>query len=155
MMKKIIAISLLTLLIILARNNGQSQTVGLFLNDTLNAFRGYTLFAPKHNTMTYLINNDGRIVHEWTASTYAPGQSVYLLRNGNLLRSCMMQAQPLGTGGGEGGRVEEYTWNDSLVWGFNFSTSAYMQHHDVKMLPNGNIIMLVKHLKTKLTLKQV
>jgi len=148
MMKKIIAISLLTLLIILARNNGQSQTVGLFLNDTLNAFRGYTLFAPKHNTMTYLINNDGRIVHEWTASTYAPGQSVYLLRNGNLLRSCMMQAQPLGTGGGEGGRVEEYTWNDSLVWGFNFSTSAYMQHHDVKMLPNGNIIMLVVEKKT-------
>ena len=58
---------------------GQTRTVGLFLNDTSKTFKGYTLFAPKQNTMTYLINNDGRIVHQWTASKYPPGQSVYLL----------------------------------------------------------------------------
>lgn len=122
---------------------GQSltQTVGLFINDTTNTFKGYTLFAPKQNTMTYLINNEGQKVHEWTKSTYAPGQAVYLLENGNLLRTCMTQGQ-LGTGGGEGGRVEEYNWNDSLVWSMDYSTTTYMQHHDIKKLPNGNIIML-------------
>ena len=72
---------------------GQTRTVGLFLNDTAHAFKGYTLFAPKQNTMTYLINNDGRIVHEWTASKYPPGQSVYLLENGDLLRPCMVLGQ--------------------------------------------------------------
>ena len=45
--------------------------------------------------------------------------------------------------GGEGGRIEEYNWNDSLVWSMDYSTSTYMQHHDIKKLPNGNIIMLV------------
>jgi hypothetical protein len=126
---------------------GQTRTVGLFLNDTSKVFKGYTLFAPKQNTMTYLINNEGRIVRQWTASKYPPGQSVYLLENGNLLRSCMTKGK-LSTGGGEGGRVEEYDWNDNLVWEMDISTETYMQHHDIRILPNGNIIMLVVEKKT-------
>ena len=54
----------------------------------------------------------------------------------------------LSSGGGEGGRVEEYDWNDNLVWELDFSTDTYMQHHDIKRLPNGNIIMLVIEKKT-------
>ncbi len=126
---------------------GQTRTVGLFLHDTAQTFKGYTLFAPKQNTMTYLINNEGRIVHQWTASKYPPGQSVYLLENGNILRSCMTKGK-LSSGGGEGGRVEEYNWNDSLVWSLDFSTDTYMQHHDIRRLPNGNILMLVIEKKT-------
>ena len=131
----------------LARVSGQTRTMGLFINDSTKAFIGYTLFAPKHNTMTYLINNDGRKCHEWNASTYAPGQSVYLLENGDLLRTCMVLGS-LGSGGGEGGRIEEYNWNDSLVWQLDYSTASYTQHHDIKKLPNGNIIMLVVEKKT-------
>jgi len=125
----------------------QTRTMGLFLNDTLKAYHGYTVFAPKHNTMTYIINNEGRKCHEWNASTYAPGQSVYLLENGDLLRTCMVQGG-LGSGGGEGGRIEEYDWNDNLVWQLDYSTATYTQHHDIKRLPNGNIIMLVDEKKT-------
>ena len=126
---------------------GQTRTVGLMLNNSSKTFAGYTLFAPKHNTMTYLINNEGRIMHKWTASKYEPGQSVYLLENGNLLRTCMTKGK-LSTGGGEGGRVEEYDWNDNLVWELDFATDTYMQHHDIRPLPNGNIIMLVVEAKT-------
>ncbi len=126
---------------------GQTRTIGVIINDTARAFKGYTLFAPKQNTMTYLINNEGRIINKWTASKYPPGQSVYLLENGNILRTCMTQGN-LGTGGGEGGRIEEYTWSDSLVWSLDFSTATYMQHHDIRLLPNGNIIMLVVEKKT-------
>jgi len=89
-----------------------------------------------------LINNEGRLVHQWTASQYEPGQSVYLLENGHLLRTCMTKGK-LSTGGGEGGRIEEYDWDGKLVWEMNISTDAYMQHHDIRPLPNGNIIMLV------------
>ena len=124
----------------------QNRTLGLMLNSS-QACEGYTLFAPKHNTMTYLINNEGQKVHEWAASTYAPGQSVYILENGDLLRTCMVQGG-LGTGGGEGGRLEQYNWNDSLVWQLDYSTSLYKQHHDIRRLPNGNIIMLVVEKKT-------
>ncbi|MFZ4621615.1 MAG: aryl-sulfate sulfotransferase [Bacteroidota bacterium] len=134
-------------LLTLSALTGQTRTVGLFLNDTSKVFKGYTLFAPKQNTMTYLINNEGRIVHQWTASKFPPGQSVYLLENGNLLRTCMTKGN-LSSGGGEGGRIEEYNWNDSLVWSMDFSTTTYMQHHDIHILPNGNIIMLVIEKKT-------
>ncbi len=125
---------------------GTARTVGLMLNNS-KAFPGYTLFAPKQNTMTYLINNEGRIVHQWTASKYPPGQSVYLLENGHLLRTCMTKGK-LSSGGGEGGRIEEYDWDDNLVWELDFSTDTYMQHHDIRILPNGNVIMLVIEKKT-------
>jgi hypothetical protein len=126
---------------------GQTRTVGLMSSTDSKVFNGYLLFAPKHNTTTYLINNQGRIVHQWAGSAYEPGQSVYLLENGHLLRTCMTKGK-LSTGGGEGGRVEEYDWDGNLVWVLDFSTETSMQHHDIRILPNGNIIMLVVEKKT-------
>jgi hypothetical protein len=123
------------------------RTVGLIVNNTAKVYNGYTLYAPKQYTSTYLINNEGRLIHKWSASKYPPGQSVYLLENGNILRSCMTKGQ-LSSGGGEGGRIEEYDWNDNLVWQLDFSTATYMQHHDIRRLPNGNILMLVIEKKT-------
>lgn len=123
-----------------------TRNMGLILNTT-KAFPGYLLYAPKQYTATYLINNDGKLIHQWTASQYPPGQSVYLLEDGHILRSCMTKGK-LSSGGGEGGRVEEYDWDDKLVWQLDFSTDTYMQHHDIRRLPNGNIIMLVIEKKT-------
>jgi len=147
--KRVLLLAGLIISILLTKTSpGQkSQTMGVFINDTANTYKGYTLFAPKQNTMTYLINNEGRKINEWTRSTYAPGQSVYLLENGHLLRTCMTHGS-FGSGGGEGGRIEEYDWNDSLVWSMDYSTNQRMQHHDIKKLPNGNIIMLVIEKKT-------
>jgi hypothetical protein len=143
----ILIISWFIIVIQSVNSYGQTRTMGLFVNDTSKTFKGYTVFAPKQNTMTYIINNEGRLVHQWTNSIYPPGQSVYLLENGNLLRTCMTKGQ-LGTGGGEGGRIEEYDWDDNLVWQLDYSTNTYMQHHDIKKLPNGNILMLVVEKKT-------
>jgi len=140
-------VQLLIMLLLVKTIHGQSRTMGVFINDTSKVYKGYLLFAPKQNTMTYLINNEGRKIHQWTKSKYPPGQSVYLLDNGHLLRTCMTPGN-LGTGGGEGGRIEEYDWNDSIVWSMDYSTTTYMQHHDIKRLPNGNIIMLVVEKKT-------
>jgi PKD repeat protein len=123
-----------------------ARTVGLMINDA-RAYNGYLLFAPKQNTMTYLINNEGRVINSWTASKYPPGQSVYLLENGHLLRACMTKGK-LSAGGGEGGRIEEYDWDGNLVWELDWSTDTYMQHHDIHVLPNGNVLMLVVEKKT-------
>jgi hypothetical protein len=122
------------------------QTVGLFLN-TPKAFKGYTLFAPKHNTVTYLMDNEGRVVHQWK-SAYEPGQSAYLLPNGHLVRAGMLRVQG-GTGGGEGGRLEEYDWDGNLVWEFNHATRDYQLHHDFKPMPNGHILALMVERKSR------
>lgn len=122
------------------------QTVGLLVN-TPKACPGYTLFAPKHNTVTYLMDNEGRVVHQWKSS-YEPGQSAYLLPNGHLVRAGMLRVQG-GTGGGEGGRLEEYDWDGNLVWEFNHATRDYQLHHDFKPMPNGHILALMVERKSR------
>ena len=123
-----------------------AQTVGLFLN-TASACPGYTLMSPMHSTETYLLNNAGQYVHKWT-STGEPGRSSYLLENGHLIRaSAVMKGGP-STGGGEGGRIEEYDWDNTLVWAFDYIRADYIAHHDFKVLPNGNVLVLVAEKKT-------
>lgn len=120
------------------------QTVGLFLNDSLS-LNGYTLFAPSYTT-TYLIDNCGRIVKTWD-SNFPPGNSVYLLENGNLLRPARIGGNSFNSGG-SGGRVELYDWDGNLLWFYNYSSNTYRQHHDIEPLPNGNVLILAWELKT-------
>lgn len=122
------------------------QTVGLYLGAP-QACPGYTLVAPKHNTGTYLLDNQGRCVHQWS-SEYEPGQTVHLLPNGHLLRSCMIKVQG-GTGGGEGGRIEEYDWDGKLLWEFTHATRDYQLHHDITPLPNGHVLALMVERKSR------
>ena len=124
------------------------KTVGVLLN-TPKACPGYTLFPAKNGSKTYLIDNDGRLVHSWT-SQYPPGESAYLRPNGNLVRPICLRitgftkAKP-----GEGGGVEEYDWNGKLLWRFIYSTDKYQQHHDVVPMPNGNVLLLVVEKKSR------
>ncbi|HPM83150.1 MAG TPA: SUMF1/EgtB/PvdO family nonheme iron enzyme [Candidatus Anammoximicrobium sp.] len=127
------------------RDAYDARTVGLML-DADQACPGYTLFAPKHHTMTYLLDNQGRAVHRWD-SQYEPGQSVYLLENGHLLHCCFTRNKGF-TRGGEGGRLEEFDWEGNQVWEFEYSSDQYLSHHDVKPLPNGNILVLAVEKKS-------
>ena len=114
------------------------NTVGLLLNSE-EAIEGYTLFTVHDNT--YLIDNDGRVVHRWK-SQYSAGQSVYLLENGNLLRPAQIPAKGRWTMPAVGGRIELFDWDGNLIWEYNYSTPTKTQHHDICPLPNGNILML-------------
>ena len=124
-----------------------ASTIGLMLNSTSKAFAGYTLISPIHSTATYLLNNTGQYVHKWL-STGEPGRSSYLLENGHMIRASAMPNVGPSTGGGEGGRIEEYDWAGNLVWGFNYYSATYIAHHDFKVLPNGNVLILASEKKT-------
>lgn len=104
---------------------------------------GYYLYAPMTSTITYLMDEEGNTVHTWE-SEYNPGASVYLLENGNLLRTGSLGPQGNETfkGGGSGGIVEEIGWNGNVVWSFEYSSSETMLHHDIEQMPNGNILMI-------------
>ena len=122
------------------------RQIGVILN-TPEAYEGYTLFAPKHYTRTYLMDNQGGIINTWD-SPYEPGQSVYLLPDGHLLHTSFIKGGGGGTGGGEGGRIEEYDWEGNLVWEFDYHDRDYGTHHDIEPLPNGNILALVVERKS-------
>ena len=50
--------------LVVSPTGADDQTVGLFLNAE-GSFDGYTLFSPFEEGNTYLIDNDGRLVHSW------------------------------------------------------------------------------------------
>ena len=81
---------------------------------------GYVLFSPLLSDVTYLIDNDGQVVHTWE-SDYAPGVSAYLLDNGHLLRTGREPEVPLFSIGGHGGRIQEFTWDGELVWDYKLA----------------------------------
>ncbi len=116
------------------------QTVGLFTNGQA-AYNGYTLFAPMSSNNTYLINNCGEMVHSWE-SFFRPGLAVYLLENGDLLRTNRTNNSTFGAGG-SGGRIEMLNWDSNVVWNYTISSTTECQHHDVEYLPNGNILAIV------------
>jgi hypothetical protein len=100
------------------------------------------LFSPIESTSVYLMGLDGQKLHEWTTA-YAPGYSVYLLPDGNLLRATSIPERPLATAqGSNGGRVELLDWNSTVRWRFDYATTAGQQHHDVFPMPNGHVLLL-------------
>ena len=120
------------------------STVGLMYKDA-RAYDGYTLFAPILSKTTYLIDLEGRLVHTWS-SDYVPGQSVYLLDKGVLLRST--HRSDIG-GGPTGGGVQKIAWDGTLLWDFSYVSSSYVPHHDIRPLPNGNVLLICWEFKTQ------
>ncbi len=115
-----------------------SEQRGLRSN-TPEASPGYVIFNPNRSLTTYLVDLEGRVVHTWQ-SDYPPGGGAYLLDNGNLLRAAREPDVPVFSGGGQSGRLQEITWDGEVVWDFTFATEDHLLHHDLAVLPNGNVL---------------
>lgn len=140
---KLISVLLLTVIVV-DSITGQDNTVGLIMNDETQSFNGYTLFAPNLAKVTYLIDNNGNLVHQWE-SDFIPGMSAYLLEDGHLLRAAK-KSDPTGASNLMGG-FQKFDWDGNLVWDFYRGT----QHHDIEPMPNGNVLMVVTDRKNKNT----
>lgn len=112
-----------------------------------NSYEGYTLFTPEYSSKTYLINNDGEIVHTWK-SNHIQGFAVYLQENGDLFRSDMPHINSIFISGGVSGCVEKFDWNGNIIWYFEYSNNQHCLHHDIEVLPNGNVLMIAWEYKT-------
>lgn len=130
----------ITLIILLLSLIGHSQNTIGTISIEEGVYDAYTL-ATVH-TESYLINNCGEIINQWT-SDYLPGTSVYLLPNGNLLRPGRLDDGSSDIGfGGQGGIVELFNWEGDKIWEYVYSSNSFRQHHDVYPLPNGNVLIL-------------
>ena len=125
----------------------KGQTVGLIQHENNSLDDGYVLFAPNTSTTTYLIDKCGKKVKSWQ-SAYKPGQSVYLLSDGTLLRTGNTNNTTFKVGG-SGGIVEKIDWDGNVVWSYIVSDATKCQHHDVKAMPNGNVLIIAWESKTK------
>jgi hypothetical protein len=104
------------------------------------------LIAPLQSFSTYLVDLNGKTVHEWKSDA-TPGNSVELLDNGHLMRTERVENSTF-HGGGQGGRVRELAWDGSVVWQYDCSDAQRMQHHAVERLPNGHVLVIAWERRT-------
>ena len=114
------------------------------------------LYTPLNQTNTYLIDGDSNVVHTWS-SAYSPGQAAYLQSDGSIIRAGSINASvpdntfvavetKLARGPSVfavGGIVERIAKDNSVVWSIKYYGDTFAPHHDVLVLPNGNLMMPV------------
>lgn len=124
----------------------QQPNRGLVLK-TESASPGYTLIAPFGGQSTYLIDLDGKVVHQWTTNR-KPSQAAYLLDDGSLLRTYKVVNKIFDIPGGPAGGIQKFDWNGKLVWDFQINSDVMMSHHDIEPLSNGNVLVVAWERKT-------
>ncbi|MGI9546261.1 MAG: aryl-sulfate sulfotransferase, partial [Flavobacteriaceae bacterium] len=106
----------------------------------------YVLVNDAGNNRAYIMDKDAVLQHEWTLGNNI-GNDVFLLPDGRLLAILEADA-PLINFGGKGGKIQLIDKDSNILWNFDYSTEDYVIHHDVEMLPNGNIIAMVWEKRT-------
>jgi Arylsulfotransferase (ASST) len=112
----------------------------------LTMSEGQILYSPMWSTTTYLMDSSGVINHTWSSSFF-PGVSVWWLGDGTILRTIRVGIGP--GSGGAGGGVQKVEWDGTVVWDFRYNTNGVLSHHDVKTLPNGNVLLIAWETKTR------
>ncbi len=108
---------------------------------------GYVLFTPILSRTSYLIDNQGRVVHTWRASRHTGNQ--HLLADGRLLVASRAPDLEGFRSGGVAGLMEEIDWNGRVLWRWRLASERAVAHHDFQPMPGGNILVLGWEIRTR------
>jgi hypothetical protein len=125
---------------------GLSSQRGLISN-TDEATPGYILFHPTYSASTYLMNQGGQVVKEWKGEFSS--MLTYLKDDGGIIRHERDDDFPTFAAGGQSGRIHEYNWDGEMTWNFEYISDKLLTHHDIAILPNGNILAIAWEVKTR------
>lgn len=89
---------------------------------------------------SYLVDKKGEILKVWDFEIPL-GNDLELLPDGKLL-GIFKAANPSFSFGGYGGIVRIINVDGTIDWEFNYHSENYLAHHDVEMLPNGNVLII-------------
>ena len=117
-------------------------------------YDGYILFSPTTGTTnTYLMDSDGTIFNNWNNNIY-PASMPYLIEGtmpgfeNTILVFPGKCNNPSMLNGGYGGEIIFYDWNGNILWQYSICNDQYQAHHDIAILPNNNILVIVWEKKT-------
>jgi len=97
-------------------------------------------------TETHLIDNSHSIINSWFHDTN-PSSVAYLSPDSILFVACKQNNS--GNGPQINGRFKKMDWNGNIVWDYNLSDDLCRPHHDIAVLPNGNILAICSEVKTR------
>lgn len=115
---------------------------------------GYVLVNDASGNRVFLMDkSESDILKEWHVPV-GIGNDAVLLENGNLLVA-LLDEDPAFQFGGYGGRIAIIDPSGRIIWDFEYSDQDNLSHHDLEMLPNGNIIFLAWERKTGNELNEI
>jgi Arylsulfotransferase (ASST) len=116
----------------------RNRALGLVHRNKTKAAGGYTLFSPVRGHHADLLDEAGRIVHQWR---HPEGiQHLKWLPNGNLLVHTLPPDDAEGAQdiGGCSGALLELDQESNVVW----EHRDRFMHHDFQRLPSGNTLVI-------------
>ena len=82
-------------------------------------------------------------MRSWRTSS-RPGLSQQLTADGVLVRAGNLEMRgAFAAGQGAGGRIEALSWEGQPLWQQDFADNEQMQHHEIDVMPNGNVLAII------------
>jgi hypothetical protein len=119
------------------------NTVGLIHTDQ-DAADGYVLIYPDQQGSIFLLNSCGELVHVWEDDFSYPGNGSRLIEDGKVARTYveLSGGNPFFIAGGAGEHLEIKDWDNNIIWQYSVSSTSECMHHDIEVLPNGNVLVI-------------
>ncbi|MFK7969812.1 MAG: aryl-sulfate sulfotransferase [Bacteroidia bacterium] len=137
------------------RNFTRSVILGLLLfclsSIAQAQFNGFALYNEQNSSSAFLIDANGNIAHRWNG-TLRGNYAVLMKENGNIVRGVNPGNNTL-NGAAVGGMVQELDSLANVVWDFRYSNADHVQHHDITLLPNGNVLLIAWEVKDQAELQ--
>ena len=136
---------------------GDRNMFGLYIPRGLtkssdNLSPGYAMFAKPNSSEIYLVDREGQVVHAWKGTSeqvvYGAVSHAYLQDDGSIIQMSEDLDFQVFAGGGEAGRLQKISWEGKVLWDFVYATEEYHLHHDMAVMPNGNILAIAWEAKS-------
>lgn len=101
----------------------------------------YILVNDAMSNKVYLMDKNANLIYEWPLGDRKIGNDALLLEDGRLLASLQFDSPDI-LFGGYGGRIQFMNKDGEASWDFIYSSSEHRSHHDVELLPNGNVLAI-------------
>jgi len=106
------------------------------------SYGGYTLYSKMNSTKAYLLDSAGSVYHEWTfPSNRRTSYATYMEPGGTLVRSVSGFNNSFSGAAALSIAVQKVDWDGNVIWHWSYSSAAYVLHHDICPMPNGNVLV--------------
>ncbi|MFW5774966.1 MAG: aryl-sulfate sulfotransferase [Chitinivibrionales bacterium] len=109
-------------------------------------YDGYVLYSNNGGNSVYLVDQNKTIVHSWEHLT-SGGYAVYLNEEGTILWPCQSSSNGI-SGAAAAGLLQAIDSAGNVVWEFDYKSNDYCAHHDIELMPNGNILLIAWEVKS-------
>lgn len=142
-MKKTI---LIIVIFIFYNCNNDDNSTSIILTDNIEIYdknlidNNLILAVENAGNASYIINKEGERILQWDFDTRL-GNDLEILPDGRLLGMFKASSSDINFGG-YGGTIKILNSNSGVEWEYTYATDNYIAHHDVELLPNGNVLFV-------------